>query len=68
MNPFVNGQQQEPKVREGLVRVITGSIEFSSHGDADMIKITDEVRSGRRQTGLRRRHRHPVRPRRDRRR
>ena len=40
---FVNGKQQD-HVREGLVRVITGSIEFASNGDADMIKITDEVK------------------------
>ncbi len=48
---FVNGKQQE-HVREGLVRVITGSIEFPSNGDADMIKITDEVKEAVRQTGL----------------
>ena len=48
---FVNGKQQD-HVREGLVRVITGSIEFPSNGDADMIKITDEVKEAVRQTGL----------------
>ena len=48
---FVNGTQKD-HVREGLVRVITGSIEFASHGDADMIKITDEVTEAVRQTGL----------------
>jgi len=48
---FVNGKQQD-HVREGLVRVITGSIEFPSEGDADMIKITDEVKEAVRQTGL----------------
>ena len=42
---FVNGGQQA-HVREGLVRIITGSIEFPSNGDADMIKITDEVKGG----------------------
>ncbi len=48
---FINGKQQE-HVREGLVRVITGSIEFPSNGNADMIKITDEVKEAVRQTGL----------------
>jgi secondary thiamine-phosphate synthase enzyme len=47
----VNGEQ-EGRVREGLVRVITGSIEFPSQGNADLIKITDEVREAVRQTGL----------------
>ena len=48
---FVNGKQQE-HVREGLARVITGSIEFASNGDADMVKITEEVAEAVRQTGL----------------
>jgi secondary thiamine-phosphate synthase enzyme len=48
---LVNGKQQD-HVREGLVRVITGSIEFPSNGNADMIKITDEVKEAVRQTGL----------------
>ena len=55
---FVNGRQQD-HVREGLVRVITGSIEFSSNGDADMIKITDEVEGGRAPDRPQRRHRRP---------
>ena len=38
--------------REGLLCVITGSIEFSSRGDADMVKITVEVAEAVRQTGL----------------
>ena len=48
---IVNGKKQA-HVREGLVCVVTGSIEFSSHGDADIIKITDEVSEAVRQTGL----------------
>ena len=48
---FVNGKEQE-HVREGLVRVITGSIELDSNGDADMVKITEEVADAVRQTGL----------------
>jgi secondary thiamine-phosphate synthase enzyme len=48
---FVNGKQHE-HVREGLARVVTGSIEFASNGDADMVKITEEVAEAVRQTGL----------------
>ncbi len=48
---FVNGKRQD-HVREGLACVITGSIEFASRGDADIIKITDEVAEAVRQTGL----------------
>ncbi len=48
---FLNGKQKD-HVREGLMCVITGSIEFASQGDADMIKITDEVAEAVRQTGL----------------
>ena len=48
---FVNGKQKD-HVREGLMCVITGSIEFASRGDADMVKITEEVAEAVRQTGL----------------
>ena len=48
---FVSGKHKD-HVREGLMCVITGSIEFSSRGDADMVKITDEVAEAVRQTGL----------------
>jgi secondary thiamine-phosphate synthase enzyme len=48
---FVDGKQKD-HVREGLVRVITGSIELSSSGNADMIKITEDVAEAVRQTGL----------------
>jgi len=47
----VNGKKQA-NVREGLMRVVTGSIEFSSAGDADVVRITDEVREALRQSGL----------------
>ena len=47
----VDGMKKD-RVREGLVRVITGSIEFSSNGDADMIKITEDVAEAVRRTGL----------------
>jgi len=48
---IVNGQKKA-HVREGLVRVITGAIEFASQGDADMVKITEEVAEAVRKTGL----------------
>jgi secondary thiamine-phosphate synthase enzyme len=38
--------------REGLARVVTGTIELASQGDADVIAITDEVAEAIRQTGL----------------
>jgi secondary thiamine-phosphate synthase enzyme len=48
---IVNGQKKA-HVREGLASVITGSIEFASRGDADMVKITEEVAEAVKQTGL----------------
>ena len=48
---IVNGKRKA-NVREGLVRVVTGSIEFASKGDADIIKITDDVAEAVAQTGL----------------
>jgi secondary thiamine-phosphate synthase enzyme len=39
-------------MHEGLTRIVTGSIEFSSRGDADMVKITDEVAAAVKQAGL----------------
>ncbi|HEX7525540.1 MAG TPA: hypothetical protein VF327_04495 [Gaiellaceae bacterium] len=39
---MINGRHKAA-VREGLMRVVTGTIEFSSRGDADIIKITDDV-------------------------
>ena len=49
---MINGRQKAA-VREGLVCVVTGTIEFSSAGHADMIAITDEVTEAVRRTGLR---------------
>ena len=50
---FMNRRMlNEQKVREGLVCVVTGSIKFESGGDADIIKITDEVEQAVRDTGL----------------
>ena len=48
---IVNGKKQAT-VREGLLRVVTGSIEFATAGDADLIRITDEVREALAQAGL----------------
>jgi len=48
---IVNGRKKA-HVREGLAGVITGSIEFASRGDADTVKITEEVAEAVRQTGL----------------
>lgn len=49
---IVNGKKKA-NVREGLACVVTGTIEFSSAGHADVVRITDEVREALRQTGLR---------------
>jgi secondary thiamine-phosphate synthase enzyme len=49
---IVNGQRQAA-VREGLARVVTGTIEFSTRGDADVVRISDDVREALAQTGLR---------------
>ena len=48
---IVNGKKKA-HIREGLACVVTGAIEFSSRGDADMIKITEEVAEAVKQTGL----------------
>ena len=44
--------QKKARVREGLMCVVTGAIEFASQGDADVIRITDEVAEAVRSTGL----------------
>ena len=49
---MINGRRQAA-VREGLMRVVTGTIEFSSRGDADIIGISDDVAEAVRQSGLR---------------
>jgi secondary thiamine-phosphate synthase enzyme len=49
---MINGRQKAA-LREGLACVVTGTIEFSSAGDADMIRITDDVAEAVGQTGLR---------------
>jgi secondary thiamine-phosphate synthase enzyme len=49
---MINGHHKAA-VREGLMRVVTGTIELSSRGDADIVKITDDVAEAVRRTGLR---------------
>ncbi len=49
---MINGRHKAA-VREGLMCVVTGTIEFSSRGDADIIKITDDVAEAVQRTGLR---------------
>jgi secondary thiamine-phosphate synthase enzyme len=50
---FMNRRMlNEQKVREGLVCVVTGAIELDSRGDADVIRITEEVEQAVRDTGL----------------
>jgi secondary thiamine-phosphate synthase enzyme len=49
---IVNGQKKA-HVREGLTSVVTGAIELSSRGDADMVKITDDVAAAVKRAGLR---------------
>ena len=49
---IVNGKKKA-NIREGLACVVTGAIEFATRGDADVVRITDEVREALAQTGLR---------------
>jgi secondary thiamine-phosphate synthase enzyme len=48
---LINGRHKAA-VREGLMRVVTGTIELSSRGDADIIRITDDVADAVRQSAL----------------
>ncbi len=49
---IVNGKKKA-NVREGLACVVTGTIEFSSEGSADVVRITDDVRDALAKTHLR---------------
>ncbi len=49
---IINGRRKA-SVREGLACVVTGTIEFSTEGDAQAVRITDDVAEALRQTGLR---------------
>jgi secondary thiamine-phosphate synthase enzyme len=53
MATVIVNRQNKAHVREGLMCVITGAIEFASQGDADMVRITEEVTEAVRKTGLR---------------
>jgi len=48
---IINGRKKA-QVREGLACVVTGSIEFASRGDADIVRITEEVTEAVKQSGL----------------
>ena len=48
---MINGRHKAA-VREGLMRVVTGTIELSSRGDADIVGISDDVAEAVRRTGL----------------
>jgi len=45
-------EKKGARVREGLVAVVTGSIALATRGDADVVRITDEVREAVRRSGL----------------
>ena len=49
---MINGRRKAD-VREGPARVVTGTIEFSSRGDADVVRITADVAEALAQSGLR---------------
>ena len=53
MNPVTTTGTTATRVREGLLRVFTGAVEFSSRGNADIIRITDEVRERVAESGVR---------------
>jgi secondary thiamine-phosphate synthase enzyme len=53
MATVIDNGKKQANAREGLLRVVTGSIEFSTGGDADVVRITDEVREALAQAGLR---------------
>ncbi|OPZ46885.1 MAG: hypothetical protein BWY94_00268 [Actinobacteria bacterium ADurb.BinA094] len=44
MNPVTTRTPRQTRLREGLLRVVTGAVEFSSRGHADIVRITDAVR------------------------
>ena len=52
MATVMNSQRHKPTAREGLLRVVTDTIEFPSRGDADIISISDEVVEAVRRSGL----------------
>jgi secondary thiamine-phosphate synthase enzyme len=48
----VSVKKKATQVHEGLLCVVTGTIEFASRGDADLIKITAEVSESIRKANL----------------
>jgi secondary thiamine-phosphate synthase enzyme len=53
VNPVITPGTGQARAREGLLRVVTGSVDFSSRGHADIIRITDEVRERVAESGVR---------------
>ena len=53
MNPPATPRTKEPHVSEGLVRVFTGAVEFSSRGHADVTNVTGQVRELVAESGIR---------------
>jgi len=49
---MIDGRRQA-NVREGLARVVTGTIEFASDGNADILKISDDIAEAVRLSALR---------------
>ncbi len=52
MTSAITTERKEPQVHERSARVVTGTIGFSTRGDADVIRITDEVRGNVLASGL----------------
>ena len=52
MATVMDSERHKAAEREGMVRVVTDTIEFPSRGDADIIAISDEVVEVVRRTGL----------------
>jgi secondary thiamine-phosphate synthase enzyme len=52
MATVIVNDTKKAHVRKGLACVVSGSIEFSSRGNADTIRVTDEVRETLRRSGL----------------
>lgn len=53
MDHLTTPRTQDPHAHEGRVRVVTGAVEFSSRGHADIVRITDDVRARVTDSGIR---------------
>ena len=52
MAALIVNSRKRARLSEGLASVVTGFIEFASRGDADIVKITEEVVETVKQAGL----------------